>query len=110
MLEDTADDDPVLEGMGSEARAAEVLASAMQPRLAIVLDLLSRAAQRRPGYATAARKVIGALEVEVGRHLRADAAAAAGTKAFEGALALLVRQVTAAVPPEPVTVRRSASR
>ncbi len=42
-------------------RIVEVLATAMAPRLAVVLDLTSLAAQRRPGYAAALRALVSAL-------------------------------------------------
>ncbi len=42
-------------------RVVEALATAMMPRLAVVLDLTSLAAQRRPGYAAALSALVSAL-------------------------------------------------
>lgn len=54
----------------SEETAAASLAASIQPALPIFLDLVARALQRRPGYRSAARTVLGGLAEEVGRLVR----------------------------------------
>jgi AcrR family transcriptional regulator len=59
-------------GASSTEDLAEVLAAALEPRLPLLLELWSRALQKRPGHAAVADQVFAALREEVGRHLDQD--------------------------------------
>jgi AcrR family transcriptional regulator len=83
--------DPVLDEMGGEDRAAEVLSRALEPRLPIVLELLARAAQRRPGHPATARLVVRRLADSVGSNLGTEPLGAAGERILERAMGILVR-------------------
>ena len=52
--------------------AADALALALEPRLPLFLELLTRAMRRQPGYAAEARRVFSTLAYEVGEHLGAE--------------------------------------
>jgi AcrR family transcriptional regulator len=54
------------------AAPAEALAVALEPRLALFVELLTRAIRRQPGYAAEARRVFSRLAYEVGEHLGAE--------------------------------------
>jgi AcrR family transcriptional regulator len=47
-------------------RAAEVVARSLEPRLPLFMELFTRAVQRRPGYATAARNLFSTLAHRIG--------------------------------------------
>jgi AcrR family transcriptional regulator len=47
-------------------RAAEVLGQALEPKLALFLELFTRAVQRRPGYGSVARRIFTTLAEKVG--------------------------------------------
>jgi AcrR family transcriptional regulator len=58
---------------GAEAGgAADLLALALEPRLPLFLELLTRAMRRQPGYAAEARRVFSTLAYEVGEHMGAE--------------------------------------
>jgi AcrR family transcriptional regulator len=57
----------------SDEEALELLSTLLQPVLALYLDLVARAFQRRPGYARAARSAFSDLEAVVNGHLRRGA-------------------------------------
>jgi AcrR family transcriptional regulator len=103
--------DPVLDEMGGEDRAAEVLSRALEPRLPIVLELLARAAQRRTGHPATARRVLRGLTDSVGSILGSEPPRAVGQRILERAMGLLIRQAATdhpgadALPQEPGTSR-----
>jgi len=66
-------------GSGPEkAGAAEALALALEHRLPLFLELLTRAMRRQPGHAAEARRVFSTLAYEVGEHLGAEDPMAGG--------------------------------
>jgi AcrR family transcriptional regulator len=76
------------EGRTSPGEAASVLAGFLEPRLPIFLDLFARALQRRPGYASAARKVFAHAAGELGVGLAgAGSPAELGSQAIGAAVA-----------------------
>jgi AcrR family transcriptional regulator len=58
--------------------AAEALARALEPRLPLFLELLTRAMRRQPGHPPEARRVFTALAYEVGEYLGAEDPVSAG--------------------------------
>lgn len=88
-----------LPGLSDGERAAEALATAMESRFPIFLDLLARASQLRPGYAATAAEVFRLLAGTVGRHAGPQVHAAdAGEALIERALGLLAHRIVAAPP------------
>jgi AcrR family transcriptional regulator len=57
---------------------ADTLALALEPRLPLFLELLTRAMRRQPGYPAEARRVFSTLAYEVGEHLGAEDPVSAG--------------------------------
>ncbi len=80
-------------GLGPE-KSVGVLATAMSPHLAVVLDLTSLAAQRRPGYAIALRS----LTASVGDAVRAALASDCADEVVARAVFEAVRRVVTGMP------------
>lgn len=71
-----------------EPKVTAVLAAAMAPRLPLLLELLARVSQRRPGYARVGGQLIGNLGEAVARRLRPSTPRSlAGRRVVEQALA-----------------------
>jgi AcrR family transcriptional regulator len=66
--------------------AAEALGRAIEPRVTIFLELLTKASQRRPGYGTVARRVLGSLARRVGERVDAEEPSAAGAAVIGSAV------------------------
>lgn len=56
-------------GFATTEEVAEALAAALEPRLPLLLELWSRALQRRPGHPAVASKVFATLRREIAAHL-----------------------------------------
>ncbi len=80
--------------LAGQDRAGVVLANSLWPRAIIFLDLLARAAERRPGYPAAARRIFGSLAARVGRHLAASDPSSTGSALLEDAFGRLLRRLT----------------
>ena len=80
-------------------RAAEVVARSMEPRLPLFMELFTRAVQRRPGYAGAARRLFTTLALRVGELERADEALGVGAQVLLQATLTIFRR---ALEPSPL--------
>jgi AcrR family transcriptional regulator len=80
-------------------RAAEVVARSMEPRLPLFMELFTRAVQRRPGYASAARRLFTTLAHQVGELERADDALGVGAQVLLQATLTIFRR---ALEPSPL--------
>jgi AcrR family transcriptional regulator len=88
---------------------AEALAEALEPRLPLLLELWSRALQRRPGHASVTQEVFVTLRKEVARHLDPrDAEQMAEVVVPQAVFAVWNRMVASAAPPSALTVDPSA--
>jgi AcrR family transcriptional regulator len=87
-LEAGAGDEPL-----AVEEAAERLAAALQPNLALLLDLLAMAAQRRPGHGRVLRQVFTNLYRVVRSRLALASAPGAAEDVLERALLLGLRRV-----------------
>jgi AcrR family transcriptional regulator len=94
-------DDPVATHDELATRAAGILARAIEPRIAIFLDLFARTVERRAGYRSAAQRVFGDLVHAVGARVDAGHASAAGIDALHRSFGILLADV---VSPWPATV------
>ncbi|MGH2724022.1 MAG: TetR family transcriptional regulator [Actinomycetota bacterium] len=76
-------------------RAPDLLAVLLRPRAPMVLDLMARALQGRPGYRAAARRILGGMAEEVGRRMGTTGgpAAEAGAAAVGAAIATVAADV-----------------
>ncbi|MDA8038846.1 MAG: TetR family transcriptional regulator [Actinomycetota bacterium] len=81
------------EDPASPEGAVEVLAQALEPHLALLLDLLSLAAQRRPGHGRVLREVFTELHRCVRTRLDAMAAPERAEEVLERALIAGIRRV-----------------
>jgi len=82
-------------------RAAEVLARAMDPKLPLFMELFTRAIQRRPGYASVARRAFTSLAHQVGKLQLAEDALMAGAVVLQQAAVLAFRRT---LEPSPLAV------
>jgi len=89
----------------AERRAEQVLAAVLEPRLAVFLDLFARAAQRRPGYAAAARRISSDLALRLGEGLGSADPEAEGRMLFQLALQ---RVLWEAIEPPLLPITRGA--
>jgi AcrR family transcriptional regulator len=80
-------------------RAAEVVARSMEARLPLFMELFTRAVQRRPGYAGAARRLFTALAQRVGELEQADDALGVGAQLLLRATLTIFRR---ALEPSPL--------
>jgi AcrR family transcriptional regulator len=90
LFAEAARDEPI-----AADKAGPLLARFLEPRLPVFLDLLGRAVQRRPGYATEARKVFGMASEGIGANVQgADGTAERGARAIADAVGLILRSAT----------------
>ena len=80
-------------------RAAEVVARSMETRLPLFMELFTRAVQRRPGYAGAARRLFTTLAHRVGEMEQADDALGVGAQLLLQATLTIFRR---ALEPSPL--------
>jgi AcrR family transcriptional regulator len=83
----------------SPEAAAGPLARALEPRLAIFLELFTRAVQRRPGYPATARRLFTGLAYRLGELLGAADPLGAGARALQLATVRVLRR---ALEPSPL--------
>lgn len=70
---------------------SDLLAGALQPRLPLFVDLLTRALQRRPGYGPMARRIFNTLAYQIGEHLGSADPLATGVRLLIPAAAGILR-------------------
>lgn len=88
-------------GGSGTGEVVEALATALEPRLPLLLELWSRALQRRPGHAAVAGRVFSTLRREVARHLDpADPAQAPEVVVPQAVFAVWARMLAYALPPQ----------
>ena len=91
------------DAVGEEPIAADeagpLLARFLEPRLPVFLELLARAVQRRPGYATEARTVFGLASEGLGSKVVGPGGPAErGGRAIADAVGLIIGRATGMVP------------
>jgi AcrR family transcriptional regulator len=80
-------------------RLAEVVARSMEPRAPLFMELFTRAVQRRPGYAGAARRLFTALAYRLGELERTQDPLGAGARVLQVASVRIFRH---ALEPSPL--------
>jgi AcrR family transcriptional regulator len=85
--------------------AAEVVARSMEPRLPLFMELFTRAVQRRPGYATAARRLFTNLAHRLGELEGADDPLGMGARILQLATVTIFRR---ALEPSPLAALGAA--
>jgi AcrR family transcriptional regulator len=81
-----------------ERSAAATLARSLEPHLPIFMDLFTRATQRRPGYARAARRIFSEMAVGVGEQMAAEKPLETGARLLQQAASSLFTRVLAPSP------------
>lgn len=93
---------------GTTEDVTEALAEALEPRLPLLLELWSRALQRRPGHPVVAGKVFLSLRREIARHLDPETGGAPEAVVPQAVFSVWSRMLASASPPGDLTGKPSA--